>query len=296
MDRIRREEGKGKKEKERKSSFVAVILFSFILLPLSFFLLFWWQKGWNGSDPENIVISSGSDLWVLALRPKEHRLVEIRIPGETVIHPLGRGQLQARALWQVSQLEHQPDIISLAGTALLQVPVDHFYRIPDWSGIESLHLRSLIESTFADVPSLIRLYWYARSARKQGMTFVDLSTLPSVRHVVDPGDTKLLEVDQEAMSPLISDWFTILDVRTKGLTVAVLSTQKISGLGANIAKQMEHSGLRVISVKNGDKEQGIYIRSDTVKNEPLVRHLALWFQKRIVVSDFDERADILVVQ
>lgn len=265
-----------------------IVIGFFLSLVTCSLLLRWWFSGWNGKDPANIVMSSGSRLWVLAVRPEERRLVEIEIPETTMIYPLGRGPLQARALWQVGELDRNSDVVKSVGTDLLEVPIDEVIRV---SGILPLATSSL-----RDLPEVIRLSWYINSLRDKEITRIDLSTLPMVRRIVDPGGSELVEVDRELLSPLTTDWFEILELRRSAFSVAVISTRGESGAGARIARQLEHVGLRVVSVSHGEKVPGIYVSRSDLKKNPIALRLSRWFHEPIVVSDFEERSDILVVK
>lgn len=280
------EELRSKGKLQRKKIFF--LIFSLILLPLSLILLFWWNQGWNGKDPANIVISSGSRLWVVAVRPEERRLVEIEIPETTMIYPLGRGPLQARALWQVGELDRNSDVVKSVGTDLLEVPIDEVIRV---SGV-----LPLVSSSLRDLPEVIRLSWYINSLRDKGITRIDFLTLPMVRRIVDPGGSELVEVDRELLSPLTTNWFEILELRRSAFSIAVISRRNESGAGARIARQLEHVGLRVVSVSHGEKAPGIYVSKSDRKKNPIALRLSAWFHEPIVVSDFEERSDILVVK
>lgn len=295
MDRIKH----SSKRKTQNAKVKKIFGFSIFLLLIVFCLLFifWWKKGWNGKDPTNIVISSGPKLWVLALRPKERRIAEIEIPETTVIHGVEGGTFQAKFLWKVSELEHNSQVIALAGTDLLEVPVDDVIRLEQWNGIGKLGLGVTIwRQHIQSIPELLRLYWFTKSLRANDIVQIDMSTLSTVRSVVDPGGAQLLEVDNELLSLQVVRWFEILEFRESPTTVAVMSSQQLSGIGAHIARELEHSGLRVISVKNGQMASGIYVRSSKLRNDFIVERLSKWFHKPIIVADFDERSDILVVQ
>lgn len=298
MGRIRRVEGRRKKEEGRKDKWFVILLLSFVLLPLSFFLLFWWNQGWNGKDPANIVISSGSRLWVVAARPDERRFVEIKIPETMMVYPLGRGPLQARALWQIGELDRNSEVVKSVGTDLLEVPIDEVIRVSGWSGVQPPSFRLFLSTvpSLRNIPEVIRLSWYIRSLRDKEITRVDLSTLPMVRRIVDPGGSELLEIDRELLSPLVTDWFEILAFRRSGFSISVISTKVESGAGAKIARQLEHVGFRVVSVSHGEKAPGIYVSRSDLKKNSIVLRLSAWFHEPIAVSDFEERSDILVVK
>lgn len=296
MDRkIKKVQGTKYKVQVKKTM---VFMGFFLSLVTCSLLLRWWFSGWNGNDPANIVISSGSRLWVLALRPEERRFVEIEIPETMMIYPLGRGPLQARALWQIGELERNSEVVKLIGTDLLEIPIDEVIRVSGWSGVQPPSFRLFLSTvpSLRNIPEVIRLSWYIRSLRDKEITRVDLPTLPMARKIVDPGGSELLEIDRELLSPLVTDWFEILAFRRSGFSIAVISTGNESGAGAKIARQLEHVGFRVISVSHGEKAPGIYVsRSDRKKN-PIVLRLSAWFHEPIFVSDFEERSDILVVK
>lgn len=292
MDRVREKSKiKSKKSKVKKIFSLSIALLFFVFC---FLFLVWWRQGWNGKDPWNVVIFSESEIWVLSVRPAEHRLIEIMVPGTTVIHPQGRGQLLARALWQVSQLDHDPTVASAVGTDLLQVPIDESIHLGNWirSGLTRIQRPSLFQ-----IPEFIRLVWYKRSLRGKEILKVELGELPAVRHTVDPGGTELLEVDQELLSPLITSWFEILEFRGSGLSTCVVDNNNAeAGSGVRAARTLEHVGLRVVSVSHEEKTRGLYVRSVDLQKSSIVRRLSTWFHESITVSEFGDRCDILVVR
>lgn len=245
-----------------------------------------------------MVFVSGSRAWVLGLRPRERHLVEIDIPGQVVIHHEDRGQIQVRALHEIALLEQSPKIFSLPGTDLLRIPVDASIDLTplDLESMRAFGFQFISIKRWMNIPELMRLHWFIRSVRERDDIRIDFSKLPVVREKVDPGGSVLLEVDPELLSPLVSGWFEILEFREANLSVAVLSNGRKQGKGLMIARQLEHVGLRVISVANKEMKTGIYVRTPKLRNNIVAVRLAKWFSAPLIVSDFDERADILVVQ
>jgi hypothetical protein len=94
----------------------------------------------------------------------------------------------------------------------------------------------------------------------------------------------------------VANWFEVLELRRSVFSIAVISTRGELGAGARIARQLEHVGLRVVSVSHGEKTPGIYVSRPDLKKNSIVLHLSSWFHEPIIVSDFDERSDILVVK
>lgn len=261
-----RNKGKRQKVKGRRRSFMFVILIAFFLLPLSFFLIFWFLSSWNGRDPVNVVVSSGENLWVLSVRPQDKQITRVSVPPNAVIEVPDRGKWQARVLWEISQLEKDPSLVAAVGWNLLEVPIDFNLRLPEWKAWRRLTIKE-----------------------------IDLSTLNIFRRVVDPGGVELMEFNPEALSSLVSEWFGLDSLRLEGITVAIRNSSSRAGAGALLSRQLEHAGMRVVSVADGGGDKVLTIKNRQLKKTLSVRKLISWLDAKPVVADFPERADILIV-
>lgn len=261
-----RNKGKRQKVKGKRRNLLFVILIAFILLPLSFFLAFRFLSPWNGRDPVNVVVSSAENLWVLSVRPQDKQIIRISIPKTAIIEVPGRGKWQARALWEISRLENDPSLVAAAGWNLLEVPIDFSLRLPQWKAWPGLKIKE-----------------------------IDLSNLNISRRVVDPGGAELLEINPDLLSGRVEEWFGLDSLRREGLTIAVRNGSSRPGAGALISRQLEHVGLRVVSVADGAGDSILTVRSKQIKKSLSVRKLISWLDAKPAVADFPERADILIV-
>lgn len=258
--------GRGKRVKGRGKNSLIFISIALILLPLSLFPIFWFFSPWNGRDPVNVVVSSGENLWVLSVRPQDKQIIRISIPKTAIIEVPGRGKWQARALWEISRLEKDPSLVAAAGWNLLEVPIDFTLRLPQWKAWPGLTIKE-----------------------------IDLSNLNVSRRVVDPGGAELIEVNPDLLSPFVAEWFGLDSLRQEGLTVAIRNSSSRPGAGALLSRQLEHAGLRVVSVADGAGDSILTVRSKQIKKSLSVRKLISWLDAKPAVSDFPERADILIV-
>ena len=269
-------------------SFVSLLVFGLV----------WWFSGWNGKDPLNIVVSSGENLWVLSLRPDGKQAVSISIPPTAVIEIPGRGKWQARALWEISRLENDFSLVAAAGWNLLEVPVDLILRLPRWRGRQTPYLslsQSLSLSLLQNLPQEFRIIKFIRSLDETQIKDIDLSGISISRRVVDPGGAELVEVNPDLLSPFVADWFRLDSLRREGLTVAVRNNSSRAGAGALLSRQLEHVGLRVVSVADGGGENRLLIKNKTLRQSLTVRKLSSWLNAKPAVADFPDRADILIV-
>ena len=257
-------------------SFVSLLVFG----------LAWWFSGWNGKDPLNVVVSSGENLWVLSLRPGEKQAVSILIPPTAAIEVPGRGKWQARALWEISQLENDPSLVSAAGWNLLEVPIDQTLRLQNWKGRQT---------SWWDLPRNFKIIKFLKSLDQTQIKDIDLSSISISRRVVDPGGAELVEVNPDLLSPRVEEWFRLDSLRREGLTVAVRNNSSRAGAGALLSRQLEHVGLRVVSVADGGGENRLLIKNKTLRQSLTVRKLSSWLNAKPAVADFPDRADILIV-
>ena len=297
-----KKKAEGKRQKaegiSRKIKHIGLILFSFFLLPSSFFLIFFWRfPGWNGKDPVNIVVTSGDEVWVLGVRPEEKKLVEISIPDNTIVK-VGNGKWQARSLGRLSKLENNFDPLKSAGWELLEVPVDSVVEITDF-GKENISYLSqfklLNRFNFVSLLDTVKLIKYINSLNENQILKINIGDTMAARIIADPAGTELVEIDSEALSIQLSEWFRIESLRNEGLTVAIINASGKTNAGSKLARQLEHVGLRVISVSSGEGETGLKIKQNLALKSETVRKLSSWLQMKPTVGDFDARADILIV-
>lgn len=283
--------GRQEKLKVRTAIIAFVLLFTVLCLLLA---ALWWSSPWNGRDPLNAVVSSGENLWVLSLRPDEKQAVSIPIPPTAAIEVPGRGKWQARALWEISRLENDPSLVSAAGWSLLQTPIDITLRLKDWKGRQTSYF-SLSVSSWRDIPQKFRIIKFIRSLGETQITNIDLSNISISRRVVDPGGAELVEVNPDLLSPRVEEWFGLDSLRQEGLTIAVRNDSSRPGAGALLSRQLEHVGLRVVSVADGGGDNILTVKSSQIKKSLSVRKLSSWLKTNPAVADFPDRADILIV-
>ena len=290
-EQIRRLADKRTKKRTNIKTNKKIYWFLSFFVSLSFvsllvFAAAWWFSGWNGQDPINVVISSGDNLWVLSLRPEEKQAVSILIPPTAAIEVPGRGKWQARALPEISRLENDPSLVAAAGWNLLEVPIDQTLRLQNWKGRQT---------SWWDLPRNFKIIKFLKSLDQTQIKDIDLSSISISRRVVDPGGAELVEVNPDLLSPRVEEWFRLDSLRREGLTVAVRNTSSRAGAGALLSRQLEHVGLRVVSVADGGGENRLLIKNKTLRQSLTVRKLSSWLNAKPAVADFPDRADILIV-
>lgn len=270
---------------------------SLIIAFCSLIFAFFWFRGWNGKDPVNIVVTSGEKVWVLGVRPAEKRLVEISIPGNTIV-TVGRGKWQARSLEKLSKLEDSPDVLKSAGWELLEAPVDFVAEINGFGEGNTGYfkqLKSLNRFNFVSLPETMKLISFINSLNDNQIIKINIGDTLAARILADPAGTELVEIDTEALSLQLAEWFKIESLRNEGLAVAIINAGGKTNAGGKLARQLEHVGLRVVSVSSGGGDQGIKIKQKTIAKSETVRKISSWLSLKPIVADFDARADILIV-
>lgn len=291
---MKKAEGRRKKV---KGVLVKVVLLSFILFPLSFFLVFRFL-GWNGKDPVDVVVTSGQKIWVLGVRPDEKKLVEISIPDNTIIQ-VGSGKWQAGSLKRLSRLEKNLNPLKSAGWDLLEVPVDSVVEVADYEGGNTSYFRQLKLLKGFDLTALIetaKLVRFIKNLNGNQIQKINIGDTMAARIVADPAGTELVEIDSEALSIQLSEWFKIESLRREGLTVAVVNVSGKTNAGGKLARQLEHTGIRVVTVSSGEGQPGLRVKSKEILKSDTVKKLFSWMQMKPVVADFDARADILILR
>lgn len=301
------------RERKAKGRRLLLIL-TFILIPSAFVLVFWWFRGWNGRDPVNVVVSSGAQLWILAVRPTEPRLVEVSIPENLIVDVVGHGKWRASTLWRLSELENNPRIAESVGWDFLEVPVDGLIRTEKWEGRWSIHslnnifqqvksmnfmcflLVKFCEQHEWSLPETIRLVNFRRSLTDSQHTVIALQDEVPMRRIIDPGGIELIELDRSVLAPPVLDWFGVAEFRASELTVAVRNASGETGQAARVARLLEHTGLRIVGVGNGEGNPSIMATNDQDAQSFIVRRLSRWFNLPVVrAGELPERADVVVV-
>ena len=261
------------------------------------FTVYFWLFGWNGKDPVNIVVTSGEKVWVLGVRPEEKKLVEISIPGNTIV-PVGNGKWQAGSLRRLSRLEKSVGPLKSVGWELLEVPVDFVAEISDF-GKENISYFSqfqlLNKFNFVSLLDTVKLIKYINSLNENQILKINIGETMAARIVADPAGTELVEIDSESLSLQLSEWFRIESLRNEGLAVAIINASGKNKAGNKLARQLEHVGLRVVSVSSGEGTPGIKVKQKSTTNSETVRKISDWLNLKPILADFDARADILIV-
>jgi len=273
-------------------------IFFVSLLFVSLLVSFAWRFfGWNDKEPINVVVVSGEKVWVLGVRPAEKRLTEISIPGNTIV-TVGKGKWQSRSLNRLSKLENSPDVLKSVGWELLEVPIDFVVEISDF-GKENVSYLSQFKLfnrfNFVSLLDTVKLIKYINSLNENQILKINIGDTMAARIIADPAGTELVEVDSEALSLQLAEWFRIESLRNEGLTVAIINASGKTNAGSKLARQLEHVGLRVISVSSGEGEAGLKIKQNSTLKSETAQKISEWFKMKPVVGDFDARADILIV-
>lgn len=266
---------------------------------VSLSLLFaFWLFGWNGKDPVNIVVTSEEKVWILGVRANEKKLVEISIPNNTIV-PVAAGKWQAGSLRKLSGLEKNLNPLKSAGWELLEIPVDSVVEVANYEGENTNYvsqLKLLGKLKFVSLLETVKLVRFIKGLNDNQILKINIGESLAARIVADPAGTELVEIDSEALSTQLSEWFKIESLRREGLTVAVVNVSGKTNAGGKLARQLEHVGIRVVTVSSGEGEPGFRIKSKEVLNSETVRKLSSWLQMKPEIADFDARADILILR
>lgn len=275
---------------------LTIFFASLSFVSLLVFFIFWF-RGWDGKEPMNLVVLSGEKVWVLGVRPDEKKLVEISIPGNTIV-TVGRGKWQTRSLGRLSKLEKSSDVLKSVGWELLEVPVDSVAEIADYGGESTSYfsqLKLLNRFNFVSLLNTIKLIRFINSLNENQILKINIGETMAARIIADPAGTELVEIDSEALSLQLAEWFRIESLRNEGLTVAIINISGKTNAGSKLARQLEHAGLRVVSVSSGEGEAGMKIKQKSTAKSETVRKISDWLKLKPTVADFDARADILIV-
>lgn len=278
----------------RKFQKVFFWLFFLFFVICGLLFLAWWLRGWNGREPVNFVIVAEERLYLLAIRPSQKQLIEIEIPAATLIKTDG-GQWQAWALAGLSKIQKNSRPLASIGWDLLEIPVDDVVFFPSYPDLSIIQLLTS-KSIFQTPASTIKLIRFAVSLNENQIKKINLSALPTVRKVVDPDGIEQLEIDLMQVSPQISLWFAIDEIRQEILAVSIENSSGETGAGNKLARALEHSGLNVVSVSNGQNKKSLFVSDKKFLKTLTVQKLSRWLNLKPQVRVFGNRADILIIQ
>lgn len=285
----------------KQKTIIPIIVYvstSLLIVLCSLLFVFFWFFGWNGKDPVNIVVTSEEKVWILGVRANEKKLVEISIPDNTIV-PVAAGKWQAGSLRKLSGLEKNLNPLKSAGWELLEIPVDSVVEIANYEGENTNYvsqLKLLRKLKFVSFLETVKLVRFIKGLNDNQILKINIGESMAARIVADPAGTELVEIDSEALSTQLSEWFKIESLRREGLTVAVVNVSGKTNAGGKLARQLEHVGIRVVTVSSGEGEPGFRIKSKEVLNSETVRKLSSWLQMKPEIADFDARADILILR
>ncbi|MEK9171198.1 MAG: hypothetical protein AAB823_00640, partial [Patescibacteria group bacterium] len=237
-------------------------------------------------------------VWILGVRANEKKLVEISIPDNTIV-PVAAGKWQAGSLRKLSGLEKNLNPLKSAGWELLEIPVDSVVEVANYEGENTNYvsqLKLLGKLKFVSLLETVKLVRFIKGLNDNQILKINIGESLAARIVADPAGTELVEIDSEALSTQLSEWFKIESLRREGLTVAVVNVSGKTNAGGKLARQLEHVGIRVVTVSSGEGEPGFRIKSKEVLNSETVRKLSSWLQMKPEIADFDARADILILR
>lgn len=279
------------------TNILAIFFVSLLFVSLLVFFTFWFS-GWNGKDPVNVVVTSGHKVWVLGIRPEEKRLVEISIPDNMIV-PVASGKWRAGSLKRLADLENNLNPLKSAGWELLEIPIDSVMEVADYrDGNISLikQFRLLKKPEFASWLNTLKLIRFIKDLNDNQFIKLNIGESMAARIVSDPAGAELVELDAEALSLQLAEWFKIESLRREGLAAAVVNVSGKANAGGKLARQLEHTGIRVVTVSSGEGQPGLKVKSKEILKSATVKKLSSWLQMKPVIADFDARADILILR
>lgn len=284
-------------QKHKLTNILAIFFVSLSFVSLLVFFTFWFS-GWNGKDPVNVVVTSGHKVWVLGIRPEEKRLVEISIPDNMIV-PVASGKWRAGSLKRLAELENNLNPLKSAGWELLEIPIDSVIEVAGYGdgNISFIkQFRLLKNPEFVSWMNTLKLIRFMKGLNDNQFLKLNIGESMAARIVADPAGTELVELDAEALSLQLAEWFKIESLRREGLAVAVINVSGKANAGGKLARQLEHTGVRVVTVSSGEGQPGIKVKSKEILKSATAKKLSSWLQMKPVIADFDARADILILR
>lgn len=279
------------------TNILAIFFVSLSFVSLLVFFTFWFS-GWNGKDPVNVVVTSGHKVWVLGIRPEEKRLVEISIPDNMIV-PVASGKWRAGSLKRLAELENNLNPLKSAGWELLEIPIDSVIEVAGYGdgNISFIkQFRLLKNPEFVSWMNTLKLIRFMKGLNDNQFLKLNIGESMAARIVADPAGTELVELDAEALSLQLAEWFKIESLRREGLAAAVINVSGKANAGGKLARQLEHTGIRVVTVSSGEGQPGIKVKSKEILKSATAKKLSSWLQMKPVIADFDARADILILR
>lgn len=265
-------------------SLIFVILIPLVILGSKIF-----HSQWDGSRRFTIILSrsldgdskEGSAFFILSLEPLDHRVVLLRIPGNTLLDvPYGYKTYPAASVYGLGQLDPKRgggNLVRRAIESTFGISVDgfflyssNFWRLPETSDIDISRFKSEFSllKYFTFLPRFIfdnRNVQTNLSLVDRYRIFASLHSLRADQIRVLVGDEKNILTSQslpdgtvfenlnsDALDILITDSFQDARVRKELYTVEVANAAREPRLASDFSKILKHMGANVILTSTAD--------------------------------------------
>ncbi len=231
------------------------------------------EESGNG-DPKELI---GFKVRLLSLEPRiaglgEKEAVVIDLPGEVKMHVVGGyGDYLVSALYGLAVQEGKMNLIGETLESELGVPVEG-YVVSEVQEEKSMRaqgeegdikeLAKEAEEWWKDrgVKSnlswgdRVRLWWAMRKLGGDDVTWLDFSQGNWAREEQDVDGQTMIWFDKNAIDVRLPELMADSQLKALGLTVRVVNTTGIDGLGKQIARIIDSLGLRVVELTDESQE------------------------------------------
>jgi len=285
--------------------------FFLILAFLIIIGLFFWQKQkafliWNGQSQINFVLDEDRTM-IVSLEPSRTMAIII-FPDNLYLNvPHGYGKYQLGSVYQLGELENQGGALLMETLQnYLALPIQAFIRLPGSQNCSAHHLEGCLFSalrargeTNLNFFNLLRLWWQIKYWKANKITIIDLNETRIPQEIQLADGTVVLDTEFTQLDELLKKDFLDYQVRVESLQIEILNATKHSNLAHQLARLIENSGGRVISVGNASEQitkSKLQITNEELKNAKTVQKLEKVLGVEAIVGEMSEsRADLLII-
>lgn len=275
----------------------------FLLAGFVFFFLKGEGAFENGKTRINLVMS-GNPVVFFSFNPKDGEEITISIPGNTYIEvPRGFGFYPASSIFNLGEIDKK-------GGKLLSDSIQDFLGVPvdGWINTQHLTLNTQHSNDILDFLGeirnygrletnlspfeILRLFLLTRNIRENKTDFIDLGENGCLSDFILADGTKVLKGEESCLDFLVKENLFEEEIRRENLSIKIVNTTDVAGLGAKGARIIENIGGRVLRVETGkeDRDKTEILAEKKLRGSQTVKRLTKVLEAKVVegrVEDFD---------
>lgn len=310
-------------EKHRRKK---TLVWNFLLIiALSVGVFLWFYKDFFGTrlfaDGKRVnIVFDTTPLILISLDPQNQKAVALVIPADVyLLVPYGYGEYKAGSIYSLGQLDEKRGggrLVSDAIRDTMGVPIDgyiHFTQLRRWQlsnssdfvafkhdflTLSNIFLYSKLKTNLT-LPEFSRFWFSLSGLRSDQFQFINLDfpSLSSRRSL--PDGSVISNIDPDALDKKLEGVFEEQMLRRENISIAVFNATGTEGVGASMARLLNHIGSRVVAVGNYDQDELsrclIVHGSNMTSTHTLLRLKRLFGCNERIGQDVNSQSDVTLI-